>query len=250
MQYSIINGKKLEAQPNLIGTCICCDKPTYSACGNFNTWHWRHKNKKECDNWWEPETEWHRKWKSNFPENWREVVHFDSQTGEKHIADIKTNKGVVLEFQNSPITFEEVISRELFYKKLIWIINGNKFKNNFEFGYKLPDPKSNFPPGFKFLGYKHIMGYNSFKYPTTNNMVELINKINGIPITQLIDKYHSRHFTFNWKNKRQVWFKTQMPVFIDFNDGVLWRIIRESRLTTDPICGFYSKKEFINHYTS
>ncbi|RZK44413.1 MAG: hypothetical protein EOO61_03855 [Hymenobacter sp.] len=249
MQYSIVNGLRVEAKPNLRGTCICCQKSTHSACGKLITWHWRHVNKKECDNWWESETEWHREWKSKFPEAWREVIQYDNSTNEKHIADIKTNRDVVLEFQNSPISLEELLSRERFYKKMIWVVNGLHFKENFEFGYKLPNPKSSFPKRFRFIGWKHTIAYDRIEYPEGSKMVELLGRIEGIPIQQFVERYHTRHFTFNWKKIRQVWQQAQMPVFIDFNDGVLWRVEFKTSICDSPVCSYYSKAEFIRHYT-
>jgi hypothetical protein len=53
-----------------------------------------------CDHWWESETQWHRNWKNEFPESWQEIVH-TSENGEKHVADVKTENGIVLEFQHS-----------------------------------------------------------------------------------------------------------------------------------------------------
>lgn len=55
-------------------------------------WHWAHKGRLPCDPWWEPETEWHRMWKDYFPSQNQEVVHFDAATGEKHVADVKTDR--------------------------------------------------------------------------------------------------------------------------------------------------------------
>lgn len=248
MQYSLVNGVRTEAMPNLKGICTCCQKPTYSACGKLISWHWRHVNKNECDDWWESETEWHREWKSNFPETWREVVQYDNSTGEKHIADIKTQRDVVLEFQNSPMNLVELLSREAFYKKMIWVVNGINFKDNFEIGYKLPDPKSTFPKRFRFIGWKHPIAYDKTEYPESSGLVKQLNIIDNIPIRQVIDKFHTRHFTFNWKNVRQVWQQAQMPVFLDFNDGMLWRIQFETDICNAPVCSSYSKKEFIKHY--
>ena len=54
-------------------------------------------------------------WKKCFPEEWQEVVHF-AEDGEKHIADVKTPSGLVIEFQHSAIKPEEQLSREGFYK--------------------------------------------------------------------------------------------------------------------------------------
>ncbi len=58
---------------------------------------------RSCDPWWENETEWHRKWKGNFAEEWQEVILTDGITDEKHIADIRTPYGLVVEFQHSHI---------------------------------------------------------------------------------------------------------------------------------------------------
>lgn len=44
--------------------------------------------------------------------------------GELHIADVITERGTVLEFQHSPISSMERASRENFYKRLIWVVNG------------------------------------------------------------------------------------------------------------------------------
>jgi hypothetical protein len=98
-----------------------------AVCGTKKVWHWRHKAKLNCDHWWENETQWHRDWKNLFPEEWQEVVHF-AEDGEKHIADVKTNKGMVIEFQHSAIHRPEVESRCDFYKHMIWIVDASKNK--------------------------------------------------------------------------------------------------------------------------
>lgn len=105
--------------------CPFCGCEVTAVIGQFVVNHWRHLAKENCDPWSEPETEWHLNWKSYFPENFREVIMRDEMNDEKHIADIKTDTGVVIEFQNSPITFSELTSRNEFYKKIIWVVNGN-----------------------------------------------------------------------------------------------------------------------------
>ena len=55
-------------------------------------------------------------WKNYFPESWQEIIKYDQTTGEKHIADVCTEKGFTLEFQHSAIKPEERQSRENFYK--------------------------------------------------------------------------------------------------------------------------------------
>lgn len=248
MQYSIVDGQRTEARPQLHGLCICCNKPTYSACGKLITWHWRHQNKKDCDDWWETETEWHREWKSRFPATWREVIQFDKLDQEKHIADVKTDSGVVLEFQNSPITVDELKSREYFYDKMIWVVNGVGFKDNFEFGYKLPDPASEFPKNYKFLKSIMPLAYEVLDNSNHRDLVQILNKINNVSLNELVEKYHTRHYMFEWKKVRHVWLQAQKPVFIDFNDGIVWRILFNSRIFDNPICACYSKNRFVRHY--
>lgn len=94
-------------------------------CGDERVWHWAHKARSVCDPWWEHETEWHRAWKDQFPADWQEIVHH-AKDGERHIADVKTHDGWVLEFQNSNIAPEERRSRETFYPKMVWVVNGAK----------------------------------------------------------------------------------------------------------------------------
>ena len=64
-----------------------------------------------------------------FPKDWHE--HIDhAESGEKHIADVKTNQGWVLEFQHSKIDPDERKAREAFYRKLIWIVDGARRKSD------------------------------------------------------------------------------------------------------------------------
>jgi len=101
-------------------------------CGEVYDDYWRHKNKSECDSWYEPETEWHRNWKNHFPKDFREIIIIDEVTKEKHIADIKTKSNLVIEFQNSSISTVTIKERERFYKNMVWVINADSFKSNFK----------------------------------------------------------------------------------------------------------------------
>lgn len=88
------------------------------------------QKKSQCDNWWETETEWHREWKGNFPIEWQKIIQFDISTNEKHIADVITDKGLVVEFQHSHINQVERIQREDFYKNMIWIVDGTRLQRD------------------------------------------------------------------------------------------------------------------------
>jgi len=86
-------------------------------CGSRIMRHWAHTHAKNCDPWWENETQWHRDWKNHFPPDSREVSH-TAENGEIHRADVKTTTGIVIEFQHSAMTDQERLSREQFYKNL------------------------------------------------------------------------------------------------------------------------------------
>ena len=102
MHYALINGEKTEPQPKLAGHCPACGAQMIAKCGQHILWHWAHKSRRHCDQWWEAETKWHRKWKALFPPGWQEVVHVDEVGQEKHIADVKKPSGLVLEFNILP----------------------------------------------------------------------------------------------------------------------------------------------------
>ncbi|MCX2679377.1 hypothetical protein OOZ15_05425 [Galbibacter sp. EGI 63066] len=56
---------------------------------------------------------------------------FDERTGEKHIADVRTTHNLVIEFQHSAIKPEEQISRERFYKNMLWVVDGTRLKRDY-----------------------------------------------------------------------------------------------------------------------
>jgi competence protein CoiA len=129
MKLADIEGQGREAQPGLSATCRYCGAAMIAKCGDHRVWHWAHRSVRVCDPWWETETEWHRAWKNEFPADWQEVIQF-SQTGEKHIADVKTQSGMVIEFQHSFLKAEERAARELFYRKMVWVVNGRRRKRD------------------------------------------------------------------------------------------------------------------------
>ena len=126
MRYALVNDEKAEAQPKQKGRCPHCGGDMIAKCGRVKVWHWAHKGRPPCDPWWESETEWHRAWKDRFPVDWQEISHIDKETGEKHIADVKNPHGLVVELQHSPIDPVEMHSREKFYGRMIWIVDGTR----------------------------------------------------------------------------------------------------------------------------
>lgn len=136
MKFALVNGHKETPTPQIHGECPCCGSKVISKCGDKKLWHWAHYSKRDCDVWWENETQWHRDWKGRFPEDWQEVIHHDEH-GEKHIADVKTAQGWILEFQHSFLKPQERNSRNNFYKKIVWVVDGLRRKRDKEQFFKL-----------------------------------------------------------------------------------------------------------------
>ena len=129
MKYALVDGRRREAVHGLVGFCPLCDSRMVPKCGKVKVHHWSHPQSYHCDSWKESETEWHRAWKGMFPEEWQEIVHH-AEDGEKHIADVKTDQGWVLEFQHSHLDPDERQAREDFYPKLIWIVDASRRKRD------------------------------------------------------------------------------------------------------------------------
>ncbi|NQT13908.1 MAG: hypothetical protein HQ582_14235 [Planctomycetes bacterium] len=213
--------------PKTHGICQFCSDKMVSKCGPKTTWHWAHAPKRNCDPWWENETPWHREWKSRFPEEWRECVHHDPETNEKHIADIKTDSGLIIEFQNSPMSLIELRSREKFYGNMIWIVNGEKFKNRFHVLGPLPDPNSEFAQDIIFFPQRidHVgRGFwRRSENPGNPSMVEVhsYTKIED----EVWENYNGYHH-FHWERPRSVWFDSAKPVYCDFGGDCLYLLRR------------------------
>jgi competence CoiA-like predicted nuclease len=131
MKFALINNIKSEAVKGAIGICPCCRSPLIARCGDLKANHWAHNGKRKCDTWWESETNWHRSWKNEFPIDWQEIIIQDEKTNEKHIADVKTIHGLVIEFQHSYIDYNEQKSREIFYNNMVWVVDGARLKHDY-----------------------------------------------------------------------------------------------------------------------
>lgn len=134
MRFALVNGQRRTAEKGLIGICPACGGPVLAKCGEKKAHHWAHK--RQCSDTWATgkETDWHLDWKNCFPEAWQERILKDTQSGEKHIADILTEHNLVLEFQHSPIAPEERRAREYFYsqdgRRMVWVVDIREKKND------------------------------------------------------------------------------------------------------------------------
>lgn len=115
------DGNKITAFPTSKGFCPMCDKPLVAKCGRIKTHHWAHASLRDCDGWWENESEWHLGWKKVFNPSQVEVI-IENETG-KHRADIFGRHNTVIELQNTYIKPDDIKKRESFYGRMIWIFN-------------------------------------------------------------------------------------------------------------------------------
>lgn len=153
MRFATLNGSRIEASPKQRAKCIACGGDVVSKCGKHISWHWAHLSRTHCDKWWESETEWHRSWKDRFPYPWQEIAATDTRNGEIHIADVRTPAGLVIEFQRSTIDSDEVVARQAFYKKMIWVIDGSKNEaDKFNFSIMRSRPDANGISQFQWFG--------------------------------------------------------------------------------------------------
>ena len=209
MLFAILDGEKVEPIPNTHAECPSCGEKVFSKCGEIKAWHWTHFKKKDCDSWHEPETNWHRNWKLTFGKEVSEIKIV--KVDRWHRADVLTKEKVVIELQNSPIQKNIIREREEFYgERMIWIINGIKFKDKFyikdgdnEFGWW----------GLKHNNCKHLDGMKMFK----------------------------------WEYPRRSWEDTQRHIFIDFHDESLFWVC-EGMGTSYGEGKYVSKQEFITKY--
>jgi len=209
MIWALVDNDKKEPSPRTKGICPICEGKVFSKCGEIKVWHWAHAKGENCDTWYEPETFWHKNWKLAFGKENTEVAI--KKEGKRHMADVFTNKKVVIEFQNSPISKSTIREREEFYgERMLWVINGSEFKRNF-----ILRDEGYFP---------HWWGY---EHDQTKNKV-------------------GKKF-FKWSPPRRSWEDVKRPVFIDFGGENLFRIKRGMGVSLG-YGRFVSKEDFLNKY--
>lgn len=231
MQYALVDNLRMAAAPKLKGTCQACGGPTLAKCGKKIVWHWAHASRRHCDPWWENETDWHRSWKECFPESQREIVMF-APDGEKHVADVRAANGMTIEFQNSPMSPDELVSRETFYGNMVWIVNATLFAEQFSIMSPVPDPDSELGRDIVFSGGQSpgklkpapmagLIYWLRSENPDPSGLVEVH------PASDLQDdifQAYTGHHMFHWVRPRTVWFGATSEVFFDFGDALLWRL--------------------------
>lgn len=129
MLFALDNNKtKISPSPKSAGNCIVCGEVMIAKCGEKMVWHWAHKaGSNNCDQWYEPITDWHMGWMSKFPEESREVTITKEDYKEKHVIDIVTRDGKKIDLQSTRINVKEFEKRDKFWEDAIWIINAEEF---------------------------------------------------------------------------------------------------------------------------
>lgn len=193
------------------------------------------------------ETPWHRNWKKAFPPSYREVTFLDPSLGEIHRADVHTPCGTTLEFQNSPIGLDELKSREAFYPKLCWILNGKKFKG-FRILKALPDIDDPKLFGYDFCSTDHL------------SMIRKADFINGVIKPKVLNFYHpelkgislsSHYYSFCWKHPHQVWYQAKSPIIVDLGGHFLYQLKQRKQVSGDyAYLHMIPRKTFVDQYIS
>ena len=191
------------------------------------------------------ETPWHRNWKLAFLLSYREVCFMDLISGEQHRADVHTPCGTTLEFQNSPISELELISREAFYPNLVWVLNGKKFKG-FRILKSLPDVDDPKLDGYEFRHSDHL------------SMVRRSEVMQGIIKPKVLNFHHpeikgaaltSHYYSFCWKQPHGVWFKATAPIIVDLGGHFLYQLKKRKQLSGDyAYLHMMTRKAFIDKY--
>ena len=90
--------------------------------------YFRHKHSEDVGG--KPMTYWHIEWQGNFPTTEREFRKINDEQIKDRRCDALLNDTTIIEFQHSPIEYDEVINRTNDYKmhnkQIIWVIDGNE----------------------------------------------------------------------------------------------------------------------------
>jgi competence protein CoiA len=182
MMLALVDGQRSHARPGLTGLCGLCDGPVIPKCGQINVWHWAHRSA-ECDRWAEPMTQWHVDWQDHFPLDACEVTIGD------HRADVLSPTGIVIEFQHSALSADEIRERESHYGQMLWV--------------------------FDAIGAYNDDRLNLRKRPAIQPR--------GAPIRRVESPYgpDDNYRSFRWKYPRRSILACRRPVFLDLGDGNL-----------------------------
>ena len=122
MQFAIDeNGIRTSINNSIRGKtykCPCCGSEVIQKKGDIMIWHFAHKSIADCVNYYDHKGEWHRAMQELFPEKNREV--YEKTETYRHIFDVLTDKGRIIEFQHSSMSPKEFQRRtEDYYERAV-----------------------------------------------------------------------------------------------------------------------------------
>lgn len=178
-------GSRINATAGQSALCPVCDQAVISKCGEIVIHHWAHRVIAECDPWKEHETDWHRRWKMEFPEEFQEVTRADA-SGKRHRADVLLPNDTSIEFQHSAISPQNIKARESFWgiRNLVWVFDFGEE----ELRHRVIGP----PEGSRMRASEH-------------------------------DK-HGPGYSFRWKSPRKALWDIRAAVFLDWGNGLLFNV--------------------------
>lgn len=279
MRLALVNGIRTEAARGSKGICPSCGSELIAKCGERKINHWAHKGNRNCDPWWEPETEWHRLWKNNYSLEWQEVSIIDESTGEKHIADILTVHNLVIEFQHSHIDPNERAIREKFYKSMVWIVDGTRLKRDYprflkrkkefriteiESVFQVDYPEEVFPENWLQSSVPVIFDYNgldSIAYDNTRNYLYCLFPIRVGQYAILAEitrkAFVNASINGNWSLRIQKFMENLIRKNQEQQEQITLQRQQETRLSIGsygrrrgPLIDDIEKRYFSDHYKS
>lgn len=204
MHYALVGNIRVGPEKGLEGAvCPICKQPVYARCGEVYIPHWAHKSVIDCDPWQEPETQWHRDWKNRFGDM-QEQMH--EKDGTRHMADVKTPEGTIVEFKHRYINAEGQRTRQAFFgETMFWVVD---CASN-------PKRAERFKDNMYCLDRERVSSYEVWS-----------------------TREASKCFPRAWINCRRF-------VFFDFGEEDLWYIFPRRDDDPDAICMRMSKGDFV-----
>jgi len=149
-------------------------------------------------------------------------------------------------------------SRNTYYRKLIWVVNANRFKGDFEFTQAIPDPESPLLAGYNFYAdadglakFAHFIRKDEMKGDGSLVRIYSLHDEELKAVADLHQRTQHQYWLFNWKYKHRAWLKCSAPVFLDFGDDFLyWIKKREQVITTLVYIQVVKKKDFLAKYAA
>jgi len=128
---------------------------------------------------------------------------------------------------------EELASRERFYGRMLWVVNAKGFLNRFQVMQKLPPPDSEHASGKNFFLTGILDAADGIENPENRSWsdYQLSAECKGGRSLVRVHTWTDAsapflgHHHFLWKNPRTVWFSAVAPVYLDFGQERLWRLM-------------------------